>query len=337
MKVTLKDISEATGFSVSTVSRVIRGEGGTAEESVKEIITTALELGYPIHNRSKILPGIQTATFALITDFRTGEFYSSFVRGFVESGQEKDIRISLFHSEPDSEQLVSTLNHLRILGYHGAILFITDLNEDDYRQMQDSLPLDFSIISCSNIDHSIVDTVTFDSYQGASLVARHFDRQGFEKLGIIEGPKKLTEARFRFNGFTDYIKHVAEKEVVWSFTGDYTAESGAKAFEAYHESDNKPEAIFALNDEMAVGFIEAAKLKGVKIPQDVAIAGYDDLPLCKAHFPNLTSVHTDYTKLASKAIDQVLAHYNDPKPQDGIVSMIPVSLKVRDSSLLKRD
>jgi LacI family transcriptional regulator len=259
MKVTLKDISEATGFSISTVSRVIRGEGGTPDKSTKEIIAKALELGYPIQNKRKILPAVQAASFAIITELRPGEFYSSFLNGFIQSAEEKDIRISIYNSKPVFDELMPVLSHIRILGYHGAILFLPGLSEIDYQKALKSTPDDFSIISCSNIDHSIVDTVTFDSYQGASLVARHFHEQGFEKMGIIEGPKKLTEARFRVNGFTDYINHVAKKSIVWSFTGDYSAGSGVKAFHDYQESKIKPEAIFALNDEMAVGFMETAK------------------------------------------------------------------------------
>ena len=337
MKVTLKDISEATGFSISTVSRVIRGESGAPDKSSKKIISKALELGYPIQNKRKVLPAVQAATFALITEFRPGEFYSSFVRGFIDSAEEKNVRISMFNSNPVIEELKPVLSHIRVLGYHGAILFLPGLSESDYQKALEASPDDFSIISCSNIDHSIVDTVTFDSYQGASLVARHFHEQGFEKMGIIEGPKKLTEARFRVNGFTDYVNHVAEKSVVWTFPGDYSAESGVRAFHAYQESDIKPEAIFALNDEMAVGFMETAKAHGVNIPQDLAIAGYDNLPQCESHHPNITSVDTNYNKLGRTAIEQMMSLFKNPQTPDGIVSMIPVGLKVRGSSLRVKD
>ncbi len=88
---------------------------------------------------------------------------------------------------------------------------------------------------------------------------------------------------------------------------------------------------------MAVGFMETAKAHGVNIPQDLAIAGYDNLPQCESHHPNITSVDTNYNKLGRTAIEQMMSLFKNPQTPDGIVSMIPVGLKVRDSSLRVKD
>ncbi len=333
MKVTLKDISEATGFSVSTISRAVRGEGRISEENRRKILASAHKLGYPLPTNGRSIPENQPPYIALITKFRTGEFYSSFFVGFSNAAVKKNINISLFSIDDDVSRVDQLIENLRALGYTAAIIFVPELKEQEYQHILHSTPNDFPIISCSNIDNSVLDTVTFDAYQGATLVARHFHDQGFKKLGIIEGPSAMPESRFRTNGFSDYITHVADEEIVWSFRGDYTLESGTRAFQSFEKKKIKPEAVFAANDAMAVGFMEAARQAGYEFPRDIALVGYDNLPVCNTHYPKITSVNTDYTRLAVNTLDNLLARVGKPNNHQGIVSMVPVSLEIRESSL----
>lgn len=333
MKVTLKDISEATGFSVSTISRAVRGEGRISEENRRKILASAHKLGYPLPTNGRSIPENQPPYIALITKFRTGEFYSSFFVGFSNAAVKKNVNISLFSVGHDIKRVDQLIENLRSLGYTAAIIFVPELKEQEYQHILHSTPSDFPIISCSNIDNSVLDTVTFDAYQGATLVARHFHDQGFKKLGIIEGPSEMPESRFRTNGFNDYITHVADEEIVWSFRGDYTLESGAKAFQSFEKKEVKPEAVFAANDAMAVGFMEAARQAGYEFPRDIALVGYDNLPVCNTHYPKITSVNTDYARLAENTLDNLLARVGKPNSHQGIVSMVPVTLEIRESSL----
>ena len=268
----------------------------------------------------------------MITRFRTGEFYSSFFTGFLEAAEKKDLNISLFSVQASLKKVNNLIREIRNLGYSSAVLFIPQLKEDQYRQILKAKPKDFPILSCSNIDNTVLDTITFDAYQGAMLVSRHFHNQGFRKLGIIEGPYEMPEARFRTNGFMDFIKQNNDTFCVWECKGDYTLESGIKAFQNYHQFENKPEAIFAANDAMALGFIESARKAGYSIPDDIAIAGYDDLPFCEYHYPQITSVHTDYQLLAERTLDDLLSRLGNSDQHQGIVTLVPVSLKVRNSS-----
>lgn len=332
MKVTLKDISDATGFSVSTISRAVRGEGRISDANRKIILASAHDLGYPLPVNGRAIPENQPPYIALITQFRVGEFYSSFAVGFMEAAHKKNIKLSLFGVDQDINSVSPLIEQLRAIGYTAAILFTPELSEEQYKHILHSTPNDFPIISCSNIDNSVLDTVTFDAYQGATLVAKHFHAKGYKNVGIIEGPAKMPESRFRSNGFNDYIIHIAEEKMIWSYRGDYTLESGNEAFEVFHTLKDKPEAIFATNDAMAVGFMEAASKYGYEFPKDVAIASYDNLPICENHYPKITSVDTDYARLGENTIENLLSRLNKPDEHQGIVSMVPVSLKIRESS-----
>jgi DNA-binding LacI/PurR family transcriptional regulator len=332
MKVTLKDISDSTGFSLSTISRAIRGKGRISEKNRKKILSTASKLGYPLPEYNGSLDE-KPPRIALITYFRTGEFYASLFLGFSHAAQKKGILISLFDVQPEVKAIQSLIKELKGLGYSAAILFIPELGQPHYQDILRTTPEDFPLISCSHIDDSVLDTVTFDAYQGAAMVAKHFYSQGFRKLGIIEGPYETPEARFRTNGFSDYVKRVSDVDVVWDFKGDYTHESGIRAYDDFEKCSDKPQAIFAANDAMALGFIESLRKKDYRVPDDIAIAGYDNLPFCEYHYPKITSVNTDYSLLAENTIDNLLSRLGQPDKHQGIVSFVPVTLEIRESSL----
>jgi len=183
-----------------------------------------------------------------------------------------------------------------------------------------------------------MDTITFDTYRGGYLVADHFQKQGFKKLGIIQGPQNKSEAMLRRNGFVEFIRTNNELELVWQFDGNFENKSGHAAFQDYKNTTDRPEAIFCGNDSMAVGFTQSALHDGVNIPGDVAIAGYDDLPVCEYNSPTLTSVHTPFEMLGKKAIKYLLERLKNESSEnahEGYLSMVPVSLSVRESSVNK--
>lgn len=335
MKITLQDISEDTGFSVSTISRAVRGKGRISQDNRKKIIASARKLGYPLPENSRANKKNRTLSVAVITNFRTGEFYSSFYVGFLEASEGKEMNVSLFSVQPTIEEIENLIGEIRDLGYSAAVLFIPELKEDQYRHILQTKPKDFPIISCSNIDNSVLDTVTFDAYQGATLVTKHFYSEGYRKLGIIEGPYEMPEARFRTNGFMDFIKQTTDAESIWDFQGDYTFESGIRAFEDYQKLDVKPHAVFAANDSMALGFIETARKAGYSFPGDIALAGFDNLPFCEYHYPKITSVNTDYRVMAENTLENLTSRLGKPDKHQGIVSLVPVSLEIRESSIPK--
>lgn len=334
MKVTLQDISDDTGFSISTISRAVRGKGRISQPNRKKIIESARKLGYPLQEKSLANDINKTLSVAIITNFKTGEFYSSFFVGFKEAVRDRDLNVSLFSVDPSMDSIDTLIGEIRALGYSAAVMFIPQLKEDQYRHILNTKPQDFPVISCSNIDNSVLDTVTFDAYQGATLVSKHFYDQGYRKMGIIEGPFEAPEARFRTNGFSDYIKQTGDAEITWLFPGDYTHEAGIRAFESFHDLSTKPEAVFAVNDAMALGFIETARKAGYEIPGDLGLAGYDNLPFCEYHYPKITSVSTDYKLLAENTLDNLINRLKGQNDKhQGIVTLVPVTLKVRESSI----
>ncbi len=333
-KATLHDIADRTGLSVSTVSRILRGESKSSTENVELTIRTAQEINYPINSR--VLNGKYSykrrIQVALITSLYPDEFYSTFFYGFNEASRDNNIGLSLHVFNPDISTLGEFITELSYNSIDAAILFLPTLQELDYKELLQSIPSDFAILSVAPLFNPVLDTVTFDSYRGGFIAAKHFYEKGYLDVGLITGPFNKNESLLRKSGFVDFINQTGDMNLVWQYEGDYSLESGKLACKKFSQVPTKPRAIFSSNDYMCLGFLEQATLLGIKIPQEVALAGYDDLPICNYVHPPITSVHTDYEMLAKKAFNILYEKMESSTEHSGILSMIPVSLTKRKTT-----
>ena len=334
IKATLQDIADKTGLSISTVSRILRGESKTSSQNVTLTIKTAQEINYPINSR--LLNGKynykKNIRVALITSFYPDEFYSTFFHGFNSAATKVNISLSLHVFNPESDNLTEYITELSYNSIEAAILFLPTLQEKDYNCLTTDLPPEFNIVSVAPLFNPVLDTITFDSYRGGVIIGKHFFEKGYYDVGIITGPNNKNESLLRKNGFIDFISQKKEMNLTWQFEGDYSLNSGKEAFEAFSKLSNKPRAIFASNDYMSLGFIEQATKNSFDIPKQVAIAGFDDLPICSYVYPSITSVHTNYEVLAQKSFQILTEKMGNSSSHSGILSVIPVSLKTRNST-----
>ncbi len=332
MKVTLKDIADDTGFAISTISRVLSGSDKISIKTQRKVLSSAEKLGYKINGNNKPKQK-DTFNIALVASgFHEGEFYSSYFHGLNKAAAQNSVNLFLNAVLDYKQNLPKLLTDLGSTYYDGIILFIPELLRADYESIAKSLPGDYPIISNSLIENPIFPTVTFDSYSGGYLAAQYFQKQGYQRLGIILGPPERSESRFRKNGFLDYVSQQDDLAFVWSSKGDYTYESGVSAFWNFHQEKNKPEAIFASNDTMAQAFLELSKENGYSIPDDIAILGYDDLPHNKYTNPKLSSIHTDYVNLGNTTIKALLERINKTEISSGLLSFVPVTVSHKESS-----
>lgn len=333
-RATLMDISEMTGLSVSTVSRILRGESNSSADNIERTITVAQEINYPLNH--SILKGVYGVSkqlrVALVTSFQPDEFYSSFYYGFYETSKSENVSLSLHTFQPDESDLSRFIKELNTLSVDAAVLFLPSLQEQDYLTLIENIPKHMILISVAPSFHPILDTITFDSYRGGHIIARHFHKKGYLKVGVVTGPSSRNESLLRKNGFYDYVNQHHDMEIIFSYEGDYSFESGQKAFLAFNELKEKPSAVFLSNDYMCIGFLQYAQIHKIKIPQSVAIAGYDDLPLCTYVHPTITTIHTDYSLLAKKTYKMLKEKTLPGNAHNGMLSVIPVKLCERNSS-----
>jgi DNA-binding LacI/PurR family transcriptional regulator len=333
MKVTLKDIALDTGYSISTISRVLSGSDRISSKTKEEVLKSAKELGYKIAGINGLSRSTKQLNIALVaTGFHEGEFYSCFFHGLNRAAKKNNIQLFLTGVIDYENEVPKLISNLVSTFYNGIVIFIPELDSFGYEKINEQIPLDFPIVSNSLIENPTFPTITFDSYSGGYLAAKHLHEQGYKTAGVITGPKKRSESRFRKNGFVDYISQQTDIEVVWIFDGDYTFDSGIKAFENFHKTKKKPEAIFATNDTMAHGFLQTAQKHQCKIPEQVALIGYDDLPFNSYLNPSVSSIQTDFHKLGEATIKTLLQTIEGEKPHTSMLSFVPVSISKREST-----
>ena len=327
MRSTLKQVADDTGLSIATVSRALRRKKRRYSTNEELIYASARKLSYPFigdnHEDEQL-------TIALVTEVHRGEFYSALFNGFYNSskGSESDIVfVNLAKHSHDPVQHIINLSKR----YSGICLFLPNLEKTDYKQIRDGVG-EYPIISLTPMKNPTIDTVSFDSYSGGYMVAKHFEEQGYKRFGIIPGPKNRVDAVFRKNGFVDHINEKNDLELAWSFEGGISFESGRNAFENFKSSKIKDIAIFGFNDHTCFGFMKSAIESGLKIPNDFIIAGYDNLSFCDTFTPELTSVATNFDILGTRAIRTIEGMVKDNNEIIRQFSMVPVEIVIRNST-----
>lgn len=331
-KITLKEIAEDTGYSISTVSRVLTGSQKISGYAKEKIFKSATKLNYPVNkNINSSLNGHILKIALLISGFHKGEFYASFYKGFTEAAETDNIILSIVCIDQPKSTFIEVANRLCDTN-DGLILFTPEFNRDDYLKLHKKLPSGFPIVSNGLIENPVFSTITFDSYSGGHLSAEYFHKNDYLSCGIIKGPQYKTEARYRYNGFRDYITQHTDMKLLWEFDGDYSFDSGTAAFNEFKEFKEKPRAIFASNDAMCHGFLETATKEGYNFPEDVAIIGFDDLPICLHHQPTISSISTPYHELGQLTFEMIKRIMSKSDNQNGMLSLLPVTLAERKSS-----
>ena len=337
MKVTLKDIARETGYSISTVSRVLTDSGKISGKTRDEVLSAARRLNYPFTGFRSFHLNSDNLNIALISDFREGEFYASCFFGFLAAARSEKVRISLLSIANPRDELQAFLAELISENYYdGFILFLPDLERTNYLHLLEIIPEHFPVVSNAMIENPVFSTITFDGYSGGHQAASLFYDRGYRNVGIIKGPPERADGRFRFNGFRDFINSKKDMDLIWECEGDYTFESGVRAYELLSQSGKQPEAVFISNDLMAKAFIDTARSNNVHIPGDMAVLGFDDLPMSRHSKPAISSIRTDFERLATATFRIIKNQIEHKAPQQGTISLIPVTISERDSTDVRK-
>ena len=327
MRVTLKHIADDTGLSIATVSRALSRQKRNHSTSEEHIYVSARKLGYPLFIKAG---ENHQLSIALVMKLFEGEFYASLMNGFYKASESSGSEIIFSYVAQQNDNLVDDI--IKLSKKHGGIcLFLPSMTNKDYLKIKEGVG-QYPILSLLPSKNPKIDTVCFDSYRGGYMLAKHFEEQGYKKFGFISGPSNRADALFRKNGFLNHIHENDDLELVWSFEGDFSSSSGKVAFDDFKKKGIKDIAIFGGNDYSCFGFMKAAIESGYKIPDDFIIAGYDNLSFCETFTPELTSIVTDFHELGKKSIRIIENMVADNSDSYGNISMIPVGIKIRNST-----
>lgn len=314
---TIRDVAARAGVSVATVSRVFNQKGPIREETVRRVMDVAGELQYIPHAGARSLSTRSTRTIGVVLPDLHGEFFSEVIRGIDLAARESGYHLLLSGSHADREEMRAVVQAVRGM-VDGLIVMSPDL---DASALLGELPAGIpSVLLNAKVDGR--PSITIDNAGGARGVVRHLASLGHRHIAFIGGPAKNADAEQRRRGFRAGVKTHGIRGL--EMHGDFTEDSGYEAGKAIAAMKPRPTAVFAANDSMAIGALSAFRDARVRVPDQIALVGFDDIPIARFLDPPLTTVKVPIAELGRRGL-QILVG------EDGHPARLETSLVVRRS------
>jgi LacI family transcriptional regulator len=327
--VTLVEIAQAAGVSVSTVSRALANSDYPLKaETRQNILKLAEEMGYQPNLVARSLRASNSHLVGIIVDRMQSPFSALTVQGIQDSLRMAGYSISIAYSNRDQNLALEAINSFYSRQVDGIIILNSWLHtfNDPILAVQDR-PFVFVNRVFSNCRQSCVGP---GDHFGGQLATQHLIDLGHRRIGYINGIHDWIEAQNRFSGYCDAITHsgfTVDETLIRQ--GDWGVDSGYKAAQELLALKDRPSAIFVANDIMALGAIYALQDAGLRIPNDVAIVGYDDRDFAAWVRPPLTTVQMPSFEMGQAAAKLLLQQLVGEEPEDA--TQIPGKLIIRDS------
>ena len=305
MRVTIREVAREAGVSVATVSRVLNGTGQASEDTSARIREVAARLRYAPNEAARALIKSRTHTLGVLLPDLHGEFFSEVIRGIDQRARQTGFHllVSSFHADP--REMEAALNAMRGR-VDGLILMSPDV---DTRALLRDVASDLRTVLLNTPpgDGDPNDSVSVDNVGGARAMVKHLLSLGHRRIAMIKGEERNHDARERLRGYRLALRGAREEmSPELEVAGDFTESAGYAAAEHLLALRKRPRAIFAANDAMAVGAMSALRDAGIRVPEDIALAGFDDVPMARYLTPPLSSVHVAIDELGRRATELAL-------------------------------
>jgi DNA-binding LacI/PurR family transcriptional regulator len=326
---TIKDVAERARVSIATVSRVLAGGDGVSGELAKRVRAAVRTLNYHPNRNARNLRAGKIRTVGVVIPNIENPFFTSVVRGIENALQAAGYTLLLGDADEDPVREQLYLSTLRAEGVAGIILAPVDDKPEGYEELL-STRVPLVAIDLSPGDLS-VDLVTVANARGARAAVRHLINLGHTRIGLISGPLHFSTAQERRAGYEQELTAAGlplGADLVQ--LGAFREAGGHAAMRALLDLPEPPTAVFVANNLMTLGAIKAIHERGLRIPDDVAIIGFDDMPWADSLQPPLTVVAQPTYELGATAARLLLARLREPeRPIRRIV--LETALVVRSS------
>ncbi|MFT3762842.1 MAG: LacI family DNA-binding transcriptional regulator [Pseudoxanthomonas sp.] len=328
--VTIKDVAREAAVSVATVSRALNGHENVAAGVRKTVLEAAQRLRYQPHAAARSLSSRRTQTIGVVLPDLYGEFFSELIRGIdaVARAHRRHLLVSSYHGHPEEQGEALRAMRGRVDG-----LLVLSPYADQPGFLTDNLPAGLPVVmlNAQSQDPAYA-SLGIDNHGGAVAMVAHLVEAGHERIAFIGGPQDNFDARERLRGYRDALARLLPKQKPWELAGDFDEASGYEAGKQILAAKPRPDAVFAANDMMALGCLYAFSEAGVRVPDDIALAGFDDIPLARFVHPTLTTIRVNIAELGGRAMAQLLEAVDD-RGKAASAQMLATELIVRQSSV----
>ena len=331
--ITIRDVAREAGVAISTVSKVINGDGSVRPQLRERVERAVEKLGYIPNTAARSLKSRRRDTLGLFLFSIQGEFFTTLSQAIHRVCQQSGFMLNIFVGNQNTSAEI----HSRILasGVSGAIVFNEPLDLESVRRITaHGVPLVFIDREYQSRGAS---SVVIDNHAGASLAMNYLINQGHRRIAYMHGNLSYDNAE-RFRAYEEVLaRHQLKAPEGWQLRGYYEEVLAyGEVRKALLRGLPLPDAFFCANDEMAWGTIRALRDLGVAVPGKVSVIGFDDVTRAEHYSPALTTIHSPIAELGTQSVTELLRLLDDAQgvPEGGIQRLAP-SLVTRDSCALR--
>lgn len=327
--VTIVDVAREAGVSYSTVSRVLNGFEFVKEATRQRVLEAAERLGYVANLQARSLAGGRSQIIGILVPGLDNSYVGEIVRGVDEELGREHYDLMLYTTHRGHGNEVAYV-HAVANGLADGLLLVVPLVPSAYLS---ALPYeDFPHVLIDQSDpggtSSIVEST---NWQGAYDATKYLIQLGHQRIGFIAGEMQLSSAVERLRGYKDALKdHNIAVDPALIHEGNFVIGGGYERAAKLLDLPNRPTAIFASNDLSAFGAMHAVRDRGLRIPDDISLIGFDDIPQTLMTYPKLTTVRQPLAQMGRVAARMLLEQINSPGTAPRRVTL-PTELVIRDS------
>jgi LacI family transcriptional regulator len=330
-KPTIRDIARIAGVSVATVSRVINDRPDVSAETRDAVQRLIRAHNFSTNRSARALSVGRTGLIGLTIPYVLGDYFTAILSGATEALHEEDMRAVLCPTLHQHEREVNLLERLMHGTTDAGILMLPEEPNDELRALQrHGYP--FVVVDPRTPPEEGIAAVSAANASGARLATEHLLALGHRRIGAITGPLGWLASSERLNGFRSALSSsgvLPDPDLVHEAA--FAPGAGEEAAAALLDLTDRPTAIFAFNDELAISVLQAARQRGLRVPQDLSVVGFDDSEKARITTPALTSVRQPLNEMGRMAIT-LLLQLLENRQAAGVSVELAIRLVERDST-----
>lgn len=298
---TIRDVAERADVSVASVSRVLNGAGPVTEATRQRVLEAVEALQYVPHSGARSLSTSKTNTVGVILPDLYGEFFSELIRGMDVAARALGYHLIVSSSHDDADEASSAIRSMRGR-VDGLIVLSPHLGAANLASgLAGRMPV---LLMNGGVPTDGRPSIVVDNHGGAVAAVEHLIAIGRRRIAHIAGPAGNLEAEARLAGYLEAMAKAGLPTMV--VDGAFTKASGQAAGEKLVGRVDRPDAVFAANDNMAVGALLAFQDAGFRVPEDIAMVGFDDIPLAGLVRPGLTTLKINIAETGRNALERLV-------------------------------
>jgi LacI family transcriptional regulator len=337
-RVTIREVAKEAGVSLQTISRVINNRPDVSPETRKRIEGVIARLGYEPSALAQSLPRKHSATLGVITAGLKHVGPARTLNGITQAAENFGYTLIIKElSSFETEDIDDLFRSLRSHHVDGIIWGVPQIDQNRAFLFEKNYQLPLPVVFLMMEDCPNVSIISAGNFSGARKATQHLIDQGYQHIGHISGPLGWWSASERKKGWESALHDAGRAADAHCWVeGNWSPTSGAAALRQMMSQYPELDAVFVANDQMALGVLQVAHLQQIKIPDELGVVGFDNIPESEFFFPPLTTISQDQNEIGRMAVSELIKLIEQYDPLEARIQHVELELIVRGTSIKQK-